>query len=140
MTASLAGQDTTPRNEPLLGKRILIIDDSADASLTTQMLLELRGHKVETAIDGPSGVKVAQSFKPEVILLDIGLPGMDGYEVARCLRALKETKDVLLIALTGYGQKDDFLKSHEAGFDHHLVKPADTDELQDLIAARQGTR
>ncbi len=84
--------DTGKRKNKPSRRRILIIDDSADASLTTRMLLELRGHKVETALDGPSGIKAAETFKPDVVLLDIGLPGMDGYEVARCLRALPETK------------------------------------------------
>ena len=98
------------------------------------MLLELQGHKVQVAFGGQSGIKAAQAFKPEVILLDIGLPGMDGYEVARHLRELPETKKVLLIALSGYGQAEDIRKSKEAGFDHHLTKPADTDQLQALIS------
>ena len=112
------------------------MDDNADAAITTQVLLEMRGHEVQTAVDGPSGIKAAQIFKPEVILLDIGLHGMDGYEVARRLRTLPETKKVLLIALSGYGQAEDLRKSKEAGFDYHLLKPADTNQLQALIVQR----
>ncbi|MFH1159031.1 MAG: ATP-binding protein, partial [Pseudomonadota bacterium] len=128
-----ATPETASKKAPLTGRRILIIDDNADASMTTQVLLELRGHKVQMAVDGPAGLKAAMIFKPEVILLDIGLPGMDGYEVARRLRGLPETRNVLLIAVSGYGQAEDLRKSKEAGFDHHLLKPADTNELQALI-------
>ena len=110
------------------------MDDNAEAVKTTQMLLELWGHEIQTALDGPSGIKAAQIFKPEVIILDIGLPGMNGYEVAKCLRQLPGTEKVLLIALSGYGQEEDLRKSKEAGFDHHLVKPADMDQLQALIS------
>jgi two-component system CheB/CheR fusion protein len=130
----LAVPDAAPKQTPFTGRRILIIDDNADASMTTQMLLELRGHSVQTAVDGSSGLKAALLFKPEVILLDIGLPGMDGYEVARRLRDLPLTKNVLLIAVSGYGQAEDLRKATEAGFDYHLLKPADTNQLQDLIS------
>lgn len=123
-----------PKETTLVRRHILIIEDNVDSARTTQTLLELQGHKVQVALDGPSGIKTAQAFKPEVILLDIGLPDMDGYEVARCLRELPETKEVLLIALSGYGQAEDRRKSKEAGFDHHLVKPADKDQLQALIS------
>ena len=122
---------------PFVKCRILVIEDNADAATTTQMLLELQGHEVQVASEGPSGIKAAQIFKPNVILLDIGLPGMDGYEVARRLRELPETKKTLLIALSGYGQAEDLRKSEESGFDHHLVKPADTAHLQGLILAHK---
>jgi two-component system CheB/CheR fusion protein len=127
----------TPPIEPQkasLTKRILVIEDNADASMTTKMLLELQGHTVQTAVDGLSGIKTAQTFKPEVILLDIGLPGTDGYEVARCLRKLPETEKTLLIALSGYGQTEDRRRSKEAGCDHHLVKPVDAVKLRALIS------
>ena len=123
-----------PQKASSAGRRILIVDDNAEAVKTTQMLLELWGHEIQTALDGPSGIKAAQIFKPEVIILDIGLPGMNGYEVAKCLRQLPGTEKVLLIALSGYGQEEDLRKSKEAGFDHHLVKPADMDQLQALIS------
>jgi two-component system CheB/CheR fusion protein len=102
--------------------------------MTTRMLLELQGYTVQTAVDGPSGIGTALKFKPEAILLDIGLPGMDGYEVARRLRQMPETEKTLLIALSGYGQMEDRRKSKEAGFDHHLVKPANAAQLQTLIS------
>jgi CheY-like chemotaxis protein len=110
------------------------VDDNIDVIKSTKMLLELWGHEIQTSMDGLSGIKAAQLFKPEVILLDIGLPGIDGYEVARRLRQLPGTKGVLLIALSGYGQTEDLRKSREAGFDHHLVKPADIDQLEALIS------
>jgi CheY-like chemotaxis protein len=115
---------------------ILIIDDNTDAAKTTQILLELYGHKIEIAPDGPSGIELARTFKPDVILLDIGLPGMNGYEVAVHLRQSVETKDVLLIALSGYGQAEDIRKAKESGFDDYLVKPADIEKLQTLISTR----
>ena len=118
-------------------KRVLIIEDNADAAMTTQQLLQLKGHTIQIAADGLSGVKEAQIFKPEVVLLDIGLPGIDGYEVARRLRKLPETKEALLIALSGYGKPEDLLKSKKAGFNHHLVKPANMNELEALMAALQ---
>jgi two-component system CheB/CheR fusion protein len=134
-----AAADTVPGHDvntlPLLRKRrILVIEDNIDSAKTTQMLLELQGHQVQVAYGGLHGIETAQTFKPEVIILDIGLPGMDGYEVARRLRKLPGTEKILLIALSGYGQADDIQKSTEAGFDHHLVKPADTNQLQALIS------
>lgn len=115
-------------------RKILIIDDNADAAKTTQMLLSMLGHEAEVAFDGPSGIDMAASSAPDVILLDIGLPGMDGYEVARRLREKTGQKETLLIALSGHGEPDDVQKAKEAGFDHHLVKPADTARLMALIA------
>jgi two-component system CheB/CheR fusion protein len=93
------------------------------------MLLELLGHEVRVADTGPSGVEQALSCRPEVVVSDIGLPGFDGYEVARRLRREPLLRDALLIALTGYGGDEDRRKSVEAGFHHHLVKPADPDDL-----------
>jgi two-component system CheB/CheR fusion protein len=115
-------------------RRVLVIEDNVDSAKTIQMLLELQGHKVQAAFDGLSGIEAAKIFKPEVILLDIGLPGMDGYEVAKRLRKLPENEKVLLIAFSGYGQAEDLRKSKEAGFDHHLIKPADMGQLQALIS------
>jgi two-component system CheB/CheR fusion protein len=127
-----ATSPVTPQNLPK--RRILVIEDNVDSANTTQMFLEMQGHTVQIAFGGLSGIEIAQKFKPEVILLDIGLPGMDGYEVARRLRKLPETEKVLLIALSGYGQADDRRKSKEAGFDHHLVKPAGINQLQALLS------
>jgi PAS domain S-box-containing protein len=122
---------------PVAAYRILVVDDNTDSAESIALLLELNGHHVRMAHDGPMALEVADSFHPEIVVLDIGLPGMDGYEVARRLRNGGVTHEVLLIALTGYGQAEDRLRSHAAGFDHHLIKPVDIDALQDLIASRR---
>ncbi len=97
------------------------------------MLLELQGHEVRVAYDGETALETARSFRPHVALLDIGMPLMDGYELARRLRATPETKDVLLVAMTGWGQEEDQRKSREAGFAHHLVKPFEPAALDKLL-------
>src|SRR4051794_33339774 len=99
------------------------------------MLLELIGHEVEVAFDGADGLEKARALRPEVVLCDIGLPGMDGYAVARALRAAPETRGAFLIALTGYGQDDDRRRALEAGFDTHLLKPVDLEALRRLLAS-----
>jgi CheY-like chemotaxis protein len=109
--------------------RVLVVDDNHDAAETTGMFLELSGHEVRTVGDGLQALDAAAVFRPEVVVLDIGLPLMDGYEVARRLRELPETRDALIIALTGYGQQGDRALAKEAGFDEHLVKPVDPAEL-----------
>ena len=129
-----AALPVAPKAATVTRRRILVIEDSVDAAKSMKVLLELQGHVVQFAHSGTTGITVAQTFKPEVIILDIGLPGMDGYEVARRLRALPATKKTLLIALSGYGQAEDLKKSQAAGFDHHLVKPANTSQLQALIS------
>lgn len=118
---------------PFSPHRILVVDDNADAANTSALLLKLLGHEVMTATDGASGLETARAFKPEIILLDIGLPGMDGYQVAQRLRRMPETKKALLIAVSGYGQTEDRRRSREAGFDHHVVKPATMEKLNGLI-------
>ena len=97
-------------------------------------LLESRGHDVETAAHGADALVAAQRFLPEVVLLDIGLPGMDGYAVARELRALPECAGALLVAVTGYGQPEDRARAREAGFDEHLLKPVEPEKLLALLA------
>ena len=97
------------------------------------MLLESLGHRVLTAADGPQGVALALKHQPEVVLIDLGLPGLDGYEVARAVRAGPVGKPVVLIAVTGYGQAEDRRRSTEAGFDAHLVKPVSQSLLSTLI-------
>ena len=113
--------------------RILVVDDNVDSADSLAMLLQACGHNVRTAYDGKSGLGVALEYRPEVMLLDIGLPGMDGYEVAKRLRLLHELPDLVLIAMTGYGLDSDRNRSKEAGFDHHLVKPADFDALLRIL-------
>jgi CheY-like chemotaxis protein len=95
------------------------------------------GHDVQTAYNGPSALEVTRIFKPEIILLDIGLPGMSGYEVAKQLRAEPAAKNIVLAALTGYGQESDRKRSFEAGFDYHFTKPADHTALESLLASPQ---
>jgi signal transduction histidine kinase/ActR/RegA family two-component response regulator len=109
--------------------RIMVVDDNRDAALSIGKFLELEGHSVRTAADGAKALEVAEVFAPEVVVLDIGLPVLDGYEVARRLRKTPALQHVLLIALTGYGQKDDRLAADAAGFDHHFVKPIDPELL-----------
>ena len=115
-------------------RRCLLIEDHVDAAESLAMLLELIGHEVEIAFDGAAGLEKARTQRPEVVLCDIGLPGMDGYAVARALRAAPETAASFLIALTGYGQDDDRRRALDAGFDAHLVKPVDLETLRRLLA------
>jgi PAS domain S-box-containing protein len=125
-----------PRSRQLSGlpRRVLVVDDNQDAAESVALLLELWGHHVRIAYDGRSALKEAPDFLPEVILLDIGLPGLDGYEVARQLRRDSRLDRALLIAMTGYGQDRDRLRSLDAGFSHHLVKPVDPAILRELLA------
>jgi CheY-like chemotaxis protein len=97
------------------------------------MLLSLDGYDVQVAFDGPTALNAAAEFQPQAVLLDIGLPGMDGYEVARRLREQPQHRGLLLVAITGYGQDDDRVRSREAGFDHHLVKPVDPETLSHVL-------
>jgi PAS domain S-box-containing protein len=113
--------------------KLLIVDDNRDGAESMAMLQELLGHQTRLAHTGPDALAIAQEFLPDVILLDIGLPGMDGYEVARKLREMPPLADSLLIALTGYGSEDDRQRARDAGFSAHLAKPADQDRLQRLM-------
>jgi CheY-like chemotaxis protein len=97
------------------------------------MLLRASNHEVQTAHDGPAGVQAAIDFLPDVVLLDIGLPGLNGYEVAKRIRQEPALQKVVLVALTGYGQETDRQTSRQAGFNHHMVKPADFDKLQKIL-------
>jgi signal transduction histidine kinase/CheY-like chemotaxis protein len=114
--------------------RVLVVDDNVDAAESLAMLLQLSRHQVCTAHDGPTALEAAFDFRPNVVLLDIGLPRMDGYEVAKKMRQQPVLKNVMLVAMTGYGQESDRQRSQEAGFDHHLVKPADFGKLQQILA------
>jgi len=123
------------RAEP---RRVLLIEDSCDAREMFRMMLELAGHVVYDAADGVRGLELLKSEHPHVAVIDIGLPGLDGYEVARRIRADPNGRAMLLVALTGYGFPSDLQHSAEAGFDHHLVKPVDPDELARLLAGNAG--
>jgi CheY-like chemotaxis protein len=120
---------------PFPALRILVVDDNQDAAESLATLLALKGHDVRTAFDGPGALGAAEEFRPGVLLLDIGLPGMSGYEVAKKLREQARFQDVILIAVTGWGQDKDRRRSQEAGFRHHLVKPIDPAELERLLAS-----
>jgi CheY-like chemotaxis protein len=111
------------------------VDDNKDAARSLAMLLELAGHEVRLCYEGAAALVEAEAFRPDVVLLDIGLPGMDGLEVARSLRARPLSPQPMLVALTGYGQADDVRRSREAGFDHHLVKPANPETLTELLTS-----
>ena len=115
--------------------RVMVVDDNVDAAQSLAMLLRMTGHDVHMAYDGPSALAAALAVRPDVMLLDIGLPGLSGYEVATRIREHATLKNIALIALTGYGQEADRQSSRDAGFDHHLVKPADFGEVQRILAA-----
>jgi CheY-like chemotaxis protein len=130
------GADTRPsaQSGSAPGRRILVVDDNKDGADSLGLLLRMQGNEVRLAYDGPSALDVVRAFRPEMVLLDIGLTQMSGHEVARRLRAHPEFKDVVLIALTGWGQAADRERSRQAGFDHHLTKPVDFADLEKLLA------
>lgn len=115
-------------------RRVLVVDDNADAAESLAALLELSGHATRVANDGDEAVRLAHEFHPDIVFLDIGMPGKDGYEVARELRASSHTRQAVLVALTGWGAKDDRARSRKAGFDHHLTKPAGLEAVDELLA------
>jgi len=117
---------------PLERRRILVVDDNEDAALSLAMMLDVMGYEVRTAHDGLEAVRAADEFHPEVALLDIGLPHMSGYDVARHIRG-NRGPEVLLVAITGWGTADDVRRAKEAGFDHHFTKPADPDRLKNIL-------
>jgi CheY-like chemotaxis protein len=122
---------------PAARKRLLVVDDNVDAAETIARLLRLAGYEAECVYDGPSALQAVERNKPDIVVLDIGLPGMDGYEVARRLRA--RFRRLPLIAVTGYGQDSDRKRSEQAGFDHHFTKPVDPLELESFIAKLSGS-
>jgi signal transduction histidine kinase len=117
-----------------MSRRVLVVDDNVDAAESMALLLRVQGHEVRTAYEGRSALDAAAAFRPQVVLLDLGLPQMDGYEVARRLREQLPTNGMALVAVTGYGQDEDRRQTAAAGFDAHLVKPADVTKLGELLA------
>ncbi|MGG7603214.1 hybrid sensor histidine kinase/response regulator [Massilia sp. BKSP1R2A-1] len=137
-----AGADARQAGAPAPPLRLMVVDDNVDAAEVLSMLLEAAGHEVAIAHESLRALELARNERPDVCLLDIGLPGMDGNELAQRLRAQAETSSAVLVAVTGYGQAEDRQRSLESGFDHHLVKPVDYDELSAVLesagAAKSG--
>lgn len=115
-------------------RRVLIVDDNEDAANSLAMILQLGGHQTVPVYSAVDALQRAATFKPEVVLLDIGLPGMNGYEVAQKMRELPGLRDIRLIAVTGYGRADDRLRARDAGFDDHLTKPVEFAILERVLA------
>lgn len=126
-------------NTSCQSRRVLVVEDNPDQASLLAKLLEIWGHRVQVAHDGPAAIEAACAQAPEVVLVDIGLPGMSGYELARALRMQPGLKEALLMAVSGYGQEEDRRRSLEAGFDQHLVKPVDPPTLKGLIASLVAT-
>ena len=118
--------------DPGHGARVLVVDDNEDAADSLATLLGVVGYQVKIAYDGPQAIEAADEFQPDVALLDIGLPRLSGYDIARHVRQ-RRGDEVLLVAITGWGQEEDRRKAREAGFDHHFTKPADFEVLLQLI-------
>jgi len=133
-TAQAAGTATTSR------RRVLVVDDNLDAAEALKRILLLLGHEVHQSADGAAAVDVVSHFEPDVVFMDIGMPGMNGLEAARRIRRLTLAKQPLICALTGWGQEADRRRTREAGFDHHLVKPVDPADLETLLAGLRGAR
>ncbi len=115
-------------------RRVVIVEDNRATADSLRQLLDMAGHEVRVAYDGPDGVKVAQAWPPDFVLCDIGLPGLDGYGVATALRQHPATAKVRLVAITAYGSDEARARSREVGFERHFVKPVDPDVLLDLLA------
>jgi signal transduction histidine kinase/ActR/RegA family two-component response regulator len=135
--AAQQAAEAEPETSGARPRHVLIIEDSADGREPLRLLLELRGHRVDTAEDGRQGLEMALALRPDVAIVDIGLPLLTGYEVAERIRATPAGSRMFLVALTGYGQEEDRLRAKAAGFDAHLVKPLDFDEVGRLLQSRQ---
>ena len=115
-------------------KRVLVVDDNADSAESLSLLLELMGHTVRTAHDGEQALAEAERFRPELILMDIGMPRMDGYEAARRLRQADWATGTVLVALTGWGSEEDRRRTRRTGFDFHLVKPVSAEAVDEILS------
>jgi CheY-like chemotaxis protein len=132
----VAGDEPLPSGpQSERGRRILVVDDNQDSAATLGHLLRLLGHEVRVLHDGAETLTVSETFRPEMILLDIGLPGLDGLEVARRLRADARFDSVVVAALTGYGSPEDRQQSHDVGFNAHFVKPVDLETLKRMLVS-----
>ncbi|HYD58362.1 MAG TPA: response regulator [Burkholderiales bacterium] len=121
----------------MVPRRVLVVDDNIDSANSIAMLLSHAGHEVKVAHDGLKALELARSARPEFVFLDLGLPKLDGFEVARALRREPALAGVRIIAVTGYGQESDRAKAIEAGIDQHIVKPADPAFIESLLGARR---
>jgi len=130
-----AKTEPTAASTPLANLRVLVVDDNHDAGDSLAMLLEMLGAQAQVARSGAEAIEAFPSYRPSVVLMDIGMPGMNGYEAARTLRSRFPAQPAVLVALTGWGQEDDRRRAREAGFDHHLVKPAEIPALEQLLAS-----
>jgi CheY-like chemotaxis protein len=119
-------------------RRVLVADDNEDSAETLSLLLQTLGNEVRIVHDGKRAVEESEAFRPHVALLDIGMPGLDGYEVARLIRSKPWGAQIVLIALTGWGEEEDRRLAREAGFDRHLLKPIDIAPLREALAAADG--
>ena len=126
---------TSEGTEESVPRRVLVVDDNRDAATSLELMLRMLGHETRAAFDGSTGLEVAAEFRPDVVFLDIGMAKMNGYEVARRLREQPWGNQIVLIAVTGWGQAEDKRRTAEAGFDHHVVKPADPHVLTSLLAS-----
>ncbi len=129
---STGERETAPA---VLSRRILVVDDNRDAADSLAMLLGVQGHEVHTCYDGLAAIEAVRTFRPQVALVDIGLPTIDGYEAARRIRETAEGKAIVLVAITGWGQEEDRRRSAQAGFDRHITKPVELRELESVLAA-----
>jgi CheY-like chemotaxis protein len=132
-SASAVASYERPSSTP---RRVLVIDDNSDAANALRMLLENDGHTVRVAHDGASGLALAREYRPEYLLLDIGLPRLNGYDIAASVRCDPELKHTTIVAITGYGQVHDRARTAAVGFDHHLTKPVEFSALQELFRAK----
>jgi PAS domain S-box-containing protein len=128
------GEPAPAPSPQLPRRRVLVVDDSPDAADSLALLLKLAGQDVRAVYEGPAALTQAETYRPDLVFLDIGMPGLDGYEVARRLRRLPNAGDMFLVALTGWGQDEDRRRSQEAGFDRHLIKPVEMKDLHELLA------
>ena len=135
---TVSAAEHVPVAQPVVAQRVLVVDDNADAAATLELLLKSLGHETRVAYDGFEALRVAPRFRPDIVLLDIGMPGLDGYEVARRLRSLKRERPFRIVAVTGWGQDADRQKSREAGFDVHLVKPVEPKDLARALHEKNG--
>lgn len=131
---------SNPRPDLSAGMRVLIVDDNRDVAESTAALLRLEGYEVHLAHDGEEALSAVRRLHPVAVLLDIGLPKMNGFEVAERIRAEAELRDVLIVGASGYGQEEYRLRSRRAGFDHHIVKPIEPSVLTKLLALRRSSQ